>query len=535
MKRTFFKNMLKYFREYCRCSSVHGIQYFGEKKRTIFERYLTNVNQRKFLIIVKIRIWWFIVCVICLAACITSIYAIYNKWERSPVIVNFANRGTPIYKIPFPAVTICPESKSDRSKFNFTEIMQKKENNVALTSLEEANFEYMSLICNYDSHLDYTNNKTFSEEVYDVMDKVRGKFYVQNCSFISINVSCDDVFVPIFTDEGVCYTFNMLDRSQIFRKNVVHYKEYHHVRESIAESDKWSLQNGYTEDAGLDAYPTRAYLSGANNGFSFNILTSKKDLDYACKNSLQGYRVLLHAPMTIPRPSQKYFRIPLDQNVVAGVQPVMISTSDTIKAYKPQRRKCYFSEERQLQYFKNYTASNCNLECLTNYTLNICGCVNFFMPRENGTEICGTGSISCMKEAEKMMQMIDLSLKIENMPFLDLELNCDCLPICSDLSYDVETSQTDWDWNMLLHARRNLPRVDNAHLSSITIFFKSDNFITSERNELYGPLDFLSNVGGLLGLFTGFSVLSLMEILYFLSVRIICNKYLYGRWSGSES
>lgn len=74
--------------------------------------------------------------VACLTACVISIYAVYNKWERSPVIVNFANRGTPIYEIPFPAVTICPETKTDKNKFNYTNLLHKIEDNVKLTPEE---------------------------------------------------------------------------------------------------------------------------------------------------------------------------------------------------------------------------------------------------------------------------------------------------------------------------------------------------------------------------------------------------------------
>ena len=144
----------------------------------------------------------------------------------------------------------------------------------------------------------------------------------------------------------------------------------------------WSLQEGYSESAGLSPYPLRAYLAGAKNGLTLTILTVNEDLDYACKDSLQGYRVILHTPMTIPRPSQKYFRIPLDQSVIGAIEPVMITTSNRVKGYKSERRKCFFSFERELRYFKNYTASNCNLECLTNYTLEMCGCVDFYMPRK---------------------------------------------------------------------------------------------------------------------------------------------------------
>lgn len=51
------------------------------------------------------------------------------------------------------------------------------------------------------------------------------------------------------------------------------------------------------------------------------------------------------------------------------------------------------------------------------------------------------------------------------------------------------------------------------------IFFKEAQFITSRRSELYGQTDFLANCGGLLGLFMGFSILSVAEILYFLTLR----------------
>lgn len=34
---------------------------------------------------------------------------------------------------------------------------------------------------------------------------------------------------------------------------------------------------------------------------------------------------------------------------------------------------------------------------------------------------------------------------------------------------------------------------------------------------------FLANIGGLLGLFMGFSVFSIIEVLYFLSIRPYCN------------
>jgi len=41
----------------------------------------------------------------------------------------------------------------------------------------------------------------------------------------------------------------------------------------------------------------------------------------------------------------------------------------------------------------------------------------------------------------------------------------------------------------------------------------------TQRSEIHGWADFIANVGGLLGLFLGVSILSIVEIIYFISFR----------------
>lgn len=55
----------------------------------------------------------------------------------------------------------------------------------------------------------------------------------------------------------------------------------------------------------------------------------------------------------------------------------------------------------------------------------------------------------------------------------------------------------------------------------IVLFFKEDQFVTLKRAELFGITDFVANCGGLLGLFMGVSLLSLVEIIYFCTIRLI--------------
>ena len=39
------------------------------------------------------------------------IYKIWGKWNTTPVLVTFNDEPTPVWNIPFPAVTICPHVK----------------------------------------------------------------------------------------------------------------------------------------------------------------------------------------------------------------------------------------------------------------------------------------------------------------------------------------------------------------------------------------------------------------------------------------
>lgn len=59
--------------------------------------------------------------------------------------------------------------------------------------------------------------------------------------------------------------------------------------------------------------------------------------------------------------------------------------------------------------------------------------------------------------------------------------------------------------------------------SRVLIYFENSQFITSERYALYDFMDFLANCGGLFGLACGVSVLSIIEILYYVSMFFACN------------
>ncbi|KAG5873442.1 hypothetical protein JTB14_024865 [Gonioctena quinquepunctata] len=133
--------------------------------------------------------------------------------------------------------------------------------------------------------------------------------------------------------------------------------------------------------------------------------------------------------------------------------------------------------------------------------------------------ICPFLSLGGEDEGKLKLIQLQTQISLEENDFF-----CDCKPQCTELNYDIEESQSEWNYREQYRAR-GYEGFDEmgVRLAKLRVFFKQESFLTSQRNELYGPTDFLANFGGLLGLFTGFSLLSAAEIIYFLTVRLFCN------------
>lgn len=173
-----------------------------------------------------------------------------------------------------------------------------------------------------------------------------------------------------------------------------------------------------------------------------------------------------------------------------------------------------------------------------------CNCVKFSMPRDDNMTICSQKDIMCYDQAENDLLGDDMRSGVESSEekYLKQITSCNCLPSCTSINYDAEISQANFDHIEVMRSfGENVSELIDFHLARVTIYFKEAQFITSRRSELYGLTDFMANCGGLLGkwkylksfeifmflfclgLFMGVSILSLIEIIYYLSLRFTCN------------
>ena len=202
------------FSSFSNDTTIHGLKYIGEHHRHWVE-----------------RLFWLIFFTASVVTCTIIIMKTYGKWQSSPVIVTFNEKLTPIWEIPFPAVTICPETKTNVKVFDIREIERKLVNTVSnfdlLTIHEVESFEALSQVCTADLRELFTG-RYITSSMLNGSDVV---FILKNiamprdlmkfqCTWRNKAEKFDDIFTMTITEIGVCYTFNALSFHDIFKNDV---------------------------------------------------------------------------------------------------------------------------------------------------------------------------------------------------------------------------------------------------------------------------------------------------------------------------
>lgn len=150
---------------------------------------------------------------------------------------------------------------------------------------------------------------------------------------------------------------------------------------------QWSIETGYKVESNEDVYPFRAIDSGRKSGLDLILTISEQDIVNNCDTLNQGFTVALSVPGEELKQSQTFLRLPLLEHVRVSIKPKLITTSKGLFNYDPSQRQCFYDSEHQLRFYKNYSRSNCEMECLSIYTENKCGCVKMFMPSKLCSEL----------------------------------------------------------------------------------------------------------------------------------------------------
>jgi acid-sensing ion channel, other len=205
----------------------------------------------------------------------------------------------------------------------------------------------------------------------------------------------------------------------------------------------WNLQTAY-ESKNPHVYPHRISGSGENGGIQFEIWRKISEVKSSGSFN-KGFKLVVHLPCEIPQFDKQYYRFPLEKSATMIIRPTLTDTESDLKNYDIEERHCYFEDEKKLKFFKIYTRSNCELECLAEFTRKACDCVHFSMPRWRGDKVCDDTQTKCYEDAKKRMSIKNMEDSLRtSQSYTDHGSNeCECLPACTSLQYEGEISHDD--------------------------------------------------------------------------------------------
>jgi amiloride-sensitive sodium channel len=197
--------------------------------------------------------------------------------------------------------------------------------------------------------------------------------------------------------------------------------------------------------------------------------------------------------------------------------PEITQTDENLRSFTPEERGCYFEGERKLKYFKVYSRRNCELETLSEFLKehDVFNCTSFYLLRDDLREVCDHRyENDYRREIGNALKARDQILK-----------NSGCLDECNMIKYRTEIIAHNVQVDR--KAYNNTYWIPFDFETEIEFKFKDVDIVPLRRYRQMTFSDFLAQSGGMLGIFAGISVLSVIELFYFMTLRWMANLW---RW-----
>ncbi|KAH8366991.1 hypothetical protein KR084_002653 [Drosophila pseudotakahashii] len=497
---------------YLKNSTLHGLKYIAEESITIPERSVLYIILSKPYQIFKtlpnphFRVFFGIAFVLVVILSGFFISNVYVKWSASPIIISTSAKQKLTSNMPFPAITIC----------NLNQALLSQVDRIARTS---TNFSLLMGLCDQggDTTISYIGTWKYFKAILVEVAQPCEKMLLY-CSFGSREEECSLLFNSILTDDGLCCNFNALDPSYLIRNYSDDVRWEPAQPNSRYEPIDWTPEKGYARKLPEFYYPRTSGGTGIRMGLT--VVLNASIAEYYCTKSMSvGFKVLVHNPAELPKVSNYGFVVTAGREARIPIEPVYEDALPTIRSIKKSVRRCLFSDENDLAYYRTYSRKNCELECEAKLLLRECSCVLYYLPRIDPlARVCGPNDNQCTDRVQTEIESSMTNLSCES-----------CWPGCFELTYKATLSTASIVSDPRFQAGENLPDYifhgpySNASEISILHFYYMTNiFRSTTKSEMFGFTEFLSNTGGLLGLFMGFSIFSVIEIFFYITVRPYC-------------
>ncbi|XP_073831774.1 pickpocket protein 28-like [Musca autumnalis] len=446
------------------------------------------------------------------------IYGLYmafyflNKWQNTPVIISLSSNPTAIASLPFPTVTFC----------NMNQIQRDRVENFEIDSPE---YGHVQKICfqpyNYTRFLNFTPRSETDTFPNFILENAQScEDMIVYCKFGEDEETCTDLFREVLLDEGLCCVFNQLHPYYLFKGEYRFIREYTTSNGRATLPVKWTFEDGYgTEYLPKRFYPRKTPGPGTSKGLTV-VLNADLDNYYCSSTNGPGFKMMLYNPVDFPYIKESGLPVAIGRQTLVRINTKINEAASTLRQVAPKDRQCYFSDEKQLIYFKYYTRQNCIMECDAKMIMKMCHCIPHYLPNifSNAT-ICYLKDMDCLERAESLLLVSTIE-----------ECKSECLNGCNEISHSPDLFSTEFaqhDYYLPDHFfhNRSLDEMKDD-LAMVSLFYKYNNIRGYTKAPYTGLTEFLSQTGGIMSLMVGFSVICVVEAFYFSFIKIFFDLFL---------
>lgn len=373
-------------------------------------------------------------------------------------------------------------------------------------------------------------------EILDVDSKVK-KFSDRFARYYTSIENENSNFEPVLSDKGLCYAWNhnnMFNVYQDFGYLEAFGKAFHQGRKSKNIKTASLKTITLIFDKHENYLPDRikaekTFLLGINSANDFFDMTSNPTLIQ------RGYKTRI------------------------TVKPLSVVSDSNTESLSVADRKCRFENElpENMTFFKTYSLSSCMFDCMLKYSASQCKCIPWDLPRTNNDmlfPICDSAGNFCFHS------------KMKDHTFMGS--SCYCLPSCNSIKFSytekpittnlkkrcfpsspgyIATSRKfDYTWPNIAKLQHyyasgsynssstnwnevfsNKPPTEElcqnlyeSDIAVVEIQIEGQSYVKMRQSLRVTFTDKLGTIGGTLGICTGFSVLALVEALYWTCIVV---------------
>ncbi|XP_011405346.1 PREDICTED: acid-sensing ion channel 5-like [Amphimedon queenslandica] len=360
----------------------------------------------------------------------------------------------------FPSVTIC-------------NINIYKDPNVSAVSKETYSLIYYlfnSDTKEYNSTQECIDNATEYYKKHDIWSSLLPKEnnFIHDCSFSYETgvISCKDMFYPVLTPAGICYTFNDFKMNEMLIPNIT---------------------------------------SGMKYGLK--LVLNIEEERYPAFEGKTGAQIIVHERNDIPRPNLAGISVPPGQNIDIGF-------IKAIKNDKTDSRDCINDGEKKLDFLPDvvYSKFACQENELYERLASNCNCtINPYGLDVTNTSNCSLSNLCCMRQQ-----------------YSKYNRNSSCKSPCKYTFYNLKNSYSSFPRGRTLTEISKTVKMNKSAIRdnflSVHVFLLDLETKETYSHNSFDISELLGELGGTMGLFLGINILAIVEVIILILDEI--KKYL---------